>query len=85
MGAPLPVVIADLTWVRVQGRSYGNLVNWDEDEPPQAGQRVTAADGSQNLEAVVTEVRADGVIVLAFPDAEQQWRQVDLPPSSTSK
>jgi hypothetical protein len=67
MDDSLPVLAADLTWVRVQGRSFGHLVNWDEDSPPTAGQRVMAADGSQRLEGVVTEVRSDGVIVLAFP------------------
>lgn len=66
----LPVVPADLTWVRVNGgRGYAQLVNWDDDSAPTVGQRVLAADGgSERLEATITEVRANGTLVLEFPD-----------------
>lgn len=65
----LPFLPADLTWVKVNGgHSYGRLSNWDEDALPSVGQHVWAVDGdSEHLEAVITEVRDDGVIVLSFP------------------
>jgi hypothetical protein len=66
----LVVLPADLTWVKVNGgRGYAQLVNWDDDCAPTAGQRVLAADGgSERLEAVITEVRANGTLVLEFQD-----------------
>ena len=46
---------------------YARLSNWDEDLPPQVGQHIWAADGdSEHLEAVITEIRDDGTIVLSF-------------------
>lgn len=70
----LPVLAADLTWVKVNGgRSYGHLANWDEDEPPVVGQRVLATDGrSERLEAVITEIRDDERIMLSFPAFENR-------------
>jgi hypothetical protein len=42
----LPVLAADLTFVKVNGgRAFADLVNWDEDADPYEGQRVLLADG----------------------------------------
>ena len=69
MSEHLPVLAVDLTFVKVNGgRGYGNLVNWDEDADPLVGQHVLAADGgSERLEAIITEIRSDGTIVVTFP------------------
>ena len=65
----LPVLPADLTFVRVNGgRGFAQMVNWDYDDDPQTGQHVLAADGgSERLEAVILEIRDNGTIVLEFP------------------
>jgi len=65
----LPVLAADLTFVKVNGGlAFADLVNWDEDADPYEGQRVLLADGgSQRLEALITEIRADGTVVLSVP------------------
>jgi len=64
-----PVLAADLTFVKVDGgRAYANLANWDEDTDPYEGQHVLAADGgSERMEAIVTEIRPDGTLVLTMP------------------
>ena len=66
---PLPVLAADLTFVKVNGGlAFADLVNWDEDVDPYEGQRVLVADGgSERLEALVTEIRGDGTVVLSVP------------------
>ncbi|MCW2838757.1 MAG: hypothetical protein JWR55_240 [Aeromicrobium sp.] len=71
MGETLAVLAADLTWIHVRQRTYGNLLNWDHDVPPTAGQHVMAADGSGRMELVVVDVRGDGVIVLDVPVPEE--------------
>ena len=65
----LPVLAADLTFVKVNGGlAFADLVNWDEDVDPCEGQRVLVADGgSERLEALVTEIRGDGTVVLSVP------------------
>jgi hypothetical protein len=67
--ASLPVLPADLTFVRVNGgRGFAQMVNWDYDDDPQPGQHVVAADGgSGRLEAVIVDIRDNGTIVLEFP------------------
>jgi hypothetical protein len=42
-----PELATDLTFIRLQGRSYGNLLDWDEQIPPSPGQNVIADDGSK--------------------------------------
>jgi len=50
------------------GRAFADLVNWDEDADPYEGQRVLLADaGSQRVEALITEIRGDGTVVLSVP------------------
>ena len=64
----LPLLAADLTFVRVNGGSaYSGLVDWDEEErEPRVGDHVMVADGGDGpLEAVITEIRPDGTIVLS--------------------
>jgi hypothetical protein len=65
---PLPVLAADLTFVKVNGgRTFAHISNWDEDAPPQVGQQVVAADGSsRRLPATITALRADGTIELSM-------------------
>ena len=65
-----PELATDLTFIRLQGRSYGNLLDWEEQTSPSPGQNVIAVDGSDRQPAVVSEVRPDGVIVLDFPDLQ---------------
>jgi hypothetical protein len=63
----IPVLAADLTFVRVNGgRAYSGLVDWDDEtRDPQVGDHVMVADGGTGpLEAVIDEVREDGTIVL---------------------
>ncbi len=64
----LPVLAADLTFVRVNGgRTFAHVANWDEDAPPQIGQLVVAADGgSQRLRATIRALRVDGTIELSL-------------------
>lgn len=66
MSEQLPLLAADLTFVRVNGgRAYSGLVDWDETRQPQAGDHVMVADGGSGpFEAVIEEARADGTIVL---------------------
>lgn len=66
MTPPLPELAADLTFVRLQHRSYGNRLHWDEPEPPAPGKFVMAVDGSDRLPGIVTAVRSDRVEVLDF-------------------
>jgi hypothetical protein len=63
----LPVLAADLTFVKVNGgHTFAHISNWDEDTPPQVGQQVVAADGgSRRLRATITALRADGTIELS--------------------
>lgn len=65
----LPVLATDVTFVRVNsGRAYGDVVNCDEDADPVIGQHVLLADGgTERVEAVITELRPEGVIALAVP------------------
>jgi hypothetical protein len=68
MPDPLPVLAADLTYVKVNGGvAYSGLVNWDDEVGPTVGQHVLAADGSNEVEAVITEIRPDGDIRLSVP------------------
>ena len=63
----LPLLAADLTFVKVNGgRAYSGLVDWDEeDRSPRVGDHVLVADGGFGpLEAVIDDVRPDGTIVL---------------------
>jgi hypothetical protein len=67
VSTPLPLLAADLTFVRVNGgRAYSGLVDWDEeDREPRIGERAMVADGADGpLEAVIDEIRPDGTIVL---------------------
>lgn len=67
MSEPLPLLAADLTFVRVNGgRAYSGLVDWDDEtRQPQAGDHVMVADGGSGpFEAVIDDIRADGTIVL---------------------
>jgi hypothetical protein len=75
MDTALPLLPADLTFVRVNGgRGFASVTNWDEDTDPTVGMRVLAADGgSERLEAVIAEIRQD-VIVLSFPQFENVLR-----------
>ncbi len=75
MTRSLPVLAADLTFVKVNGgRGYGNMVNWDDETDPMVGQRVLAADGgSDRYEAIISDLR-DGVIVLHFPQFATMMR-----------
>jgi hypothetical protein len=64
----LPLLAADLTFIRVNGgRAYSGLVDWDEeDREPRVGEHVMVADGGDGpLEAVIEEIRPDGTIVLS--------------------
>ncbi len=63
----LPVLAADLTYVRVNGgRAHADIVNWNEDADPVVGQHVLLAGGSsERLEAEIIEIRADGTVTLA--------------------
>lgn len=64
----LPLLAADLTFIRVNGgRAYSGLVDWDEeDRGPQVGEHVMVADGGDGpLEAAIEEIRSDGTIVLS--------------------
>ena len=65
----LPVLAADLTFVKVNGGlAFADLVNWDEDDDPHEGQHVLVANGgSERLEALITEIRGDGTVVLSVP------------------
>lgn len=74
----LPVLAADLTFVKVNGgHAFADLVNWDEDADPYVGQRVLAADGgSERLEALITEIRRDGTVVLSIPAYTEPLRRV---------
>lgn len=65
----LPTLAADLTWTRINGgRAFAAITNWDEDRDPVVGERVLAADGgSERPEAVITELRGDGTIILTVP------------------
>ena len=65
----LPLLAADLTFVKVNGGlAFADLVNWDEDVAHYEGQRVLLADGgSQRLEALITQIRPDGTVVLSGP------------------
>ena len=65
----LPLLAADLTYIKVNGgRAYSGLVDWDEDRSPAAGEHVLVADGGTGpLEAVITEIRTDGTLVLSVP------------------
>ena len=68
MSEQLPLLAADLTFVRVNGgRAYSGLVDWDDEtRPPQPGDHVKVADGGSGpFEAVIEDVRADGTIVLS--------------------
>lgn len=63
----LPLLAADLTFVRVNGgRAYSGLVDRDDEtRGPQVGDHVMVADGGTGpLEAVIDDVRNDGTIVL---------------------
>lgn len=67
MGEPLPLLAADLTFVKVNdGRAYSGLVDWDDDtRQPQHGDHVQVADGGSGpFEAVIDDIRADGTMVL---------------------
>jgi hypothetical protein len=68
MGEPLPLLAADLTFVRVTGgRAYSGLVDWDDEtRQPQRGDHVMVADGGSGpFEAVIDDIRTDGTIVLS--------------------
>jgi hypothetical protein len=67
--ARLPVLAADLTFVKVNGgHAHGHIVNWDEDDAPRVGQPVQLADGgSERLDAVIVDIRSDGTITLTVP------------------
>lgn len=68
MSKSLPLLAADLTFIRVNGgRAYSGLVDWDEeDREPRVGEPVMVADGGDGpLEAVIEEIRPDGTIVLS--------------------
>lgn len=76
MNEPLPVLAADLTFIRTNGgRAYSGLVDWDEDREPHVGDHVMVADGGTGpLEAVIEDIRADSSIVLsvlAYRSAQQ--------------
>lgn len=63
----LPLLAADLTFVKVNGgRAYSGLADWDdESRSPRAGDQVLVADGGTGpLDAVIDEVRRDGTIVI---------------------
>lgn len=63
----LPLLAADLTFVRVNGdRACSGLANRDDETPdPQVGDHVMVADGGTGpLEAVIDDVRNDGTIDL---------------------
>lgn len=67
MDEPLPLLAADLTFVKVNGgRAYSGLVDWDDDtRQPQPGDHVMVADGGTGpLQAVIDDIRTDGTIVL---------------------
>ncbi|MGH8991820.1 MAG: hypothetical protein ACRDZ7_09880 [Acidimicrobiia bacterium] len=68
MANALPLLAADLTFIRVNGgRAFSGLVDWDEeDREPRVGEHVMVADGGDGpLEAVIEEIRPDGTIVLS--------------------
>lgn len=68
MTEQLPLMAADLTFVRVNGgRAYSGLVDWDDESTdPQVGDHVMVADGGSGpFEAVIEDVRADGTVVLS--------------------
>lgn len=68
MNERMPLLAADLTFVRVNGgRAYSGLVDWDDEiRDPNVGDHVMVADGGAGpFEAVIEDVRADGTIVLA--------------------
>lgn len=68
MGEQLPLLAADLTFVRVNGgRAYSGLVDWDDEtRDPVVGEHVMVADGGSGpFEAVIEDIRADGTIVLS--------------------
>ena len=76
MNEPLPVLAADLTFIRTNGgRAYSGLVDWDEDRDPRVGDHVMVADGGTGpLEAVIEAIRPDDSIVLtvlAYAKARQ--------------
>ena len=67
MNEQLPLLAADLTFVRVNGgRAYSGLVDWDDEtHQPKQGDHVNVADGGSGpFEAVIDDIRADGTIVL---------------------
>ena len=67
MNEQLPLLAADLTFVRVNGgRAYSGLVDWDDEtRQPQQGDHVNVADGGSGpFEAVIDDIRDDGTIVL---------------------
>ena len=72
----VPILAADLTFVRVNGgRAFADLVNWDEDADPYEGQQVLLADGgSERLEALITQIRGDGTVVLSVPACAKPLR-----------
>jgi len=64
----LPLLAADLTFILVKGGpALSGLVDWDEeDREPRVGEHVMVADGGDGpLEAVIEEIRTDGMIVLS--------------------
>src|SRR4051794_12687518 len=71
--ASLPLLPADLTYVRVNGgRAIANVEDWGEPRPPAVGEHVAAVDGSQRLAAVIKEVRDEGTVVLEIPRFAQR-------------
>lgn len=69
MPSSLPLLAADLTFIRVHGgRTYSGLVDWDEeDRAPRVGGHVMVADGGDGpLKAVIEEIRPNGTIVLSI-------------------
>jgi len=69
MTSGLPVLAADLTYVKVNGGvAYSGLVDWFEVDPPIVGQHVMLDDGSNDpVEGVITDIRSDGALVLSVP------------------
>lgn len=65
--APLPTVVADLTFTLIRhGRATVPPGIWEEDREPTVGERVSVTDGSGvgPFEAVITEIDPDGALVL---------------------
>lgn len=55
-----PTLATDLTFARLgDGVVSTSMTHWEEDRPPEVGERILVSDGGPLMEAVVTAVEGD--------------------------